>query len=305
MRQRVTARTGDLMKQREHTCRRVLLLPLAFLCAVMFLLMLLRPFSSGAEENKSYIFSVVPQFPPLEIKRDWTPLLERISRDSGIPLQLKFYKSISEFEADVLAGTPDFVYLSPYHAVEAKKAHGYVPLVRDSEDRLVGILVVEKESPFRTVQDLNGKTLVFPSPNAFAASLYLRALLSQREKITFTPKYVTTHSNVYLHVAKGLAAAGGGVNRTLDKEPPELREKLRIIYRTPGVAPHPIAAHPRVPVAARKAVAGAIMKLSGDEQARSLLKNTGIPRPMRADYRRDYGQIELLGLDKFAAKGGE
>lgn len=293
------------MKQREHTCRSVLLLSFMFLCAAMVLPTLLRPFSPGAEENKSYIFSVVPRFPPLEIKRDWTPLLERVSRDSGIPFQLKFYKSISEFEADVLAGTPDFVYLSPYHAVEAKKAQGYIPLVRDDEDRLVGILVVHNESPFKTVADLNGKTLVFPSPNAFAASLYLRALLTQREKIKFTPKYVTTHSNVYLHVAKGLAAAGGGVNKTLDKEPPELRDKLRIIYRTPGVTPHPISAHPRVPPSARNAVADAIMKLAGDETAGSLLKNTGIPRPVRADYRRDYGAIEQLNLDKFAVKGGE
>ncbi len=51
-----------------------------------------------AAEKKTCLLAVIPQFPPLEIKRDWTPLIERISRETRIYLVLKFYKSFPDFE---------------------------------------------------------------------------------------------------------------------------------------------------------------------------------------------------------------
>ena len=261
--------------------------------------------SLAAAEQDTYTFAVVPQYPPAAIKRDWGPFIERVSRDAGVALKLQFYKSIPDFEQEIHEGIPDFVYLNPYHAVMAKKAQGYIPLVRDGENQLVGIIVVDKDSDFTSVEDLNGKTIVFPSPNAFAASLYMRALLTTQEKIKFTPKYVITHSNVYKHVLAGMAAAGGGVNKTLENAPQELRDELRIIYRTPPVVSHPIAVHPRVPLSVRKAVVNALLKLNEDAGADGLLKAVGIEKIVRAYYERDYGPIERLGLEKYVVKGGD
>lgn len=259
----------------------------------------------AADGKDRYTLAVVPQFPPADIERDWGPLVERLSRDTALALDLIFYKSIPDFERDVLDGVPDFVYLNPYHEVMGKKAQGYVPLIRDGENRLKGILIVDKDSGFRSVKDLDGKTLVFPSPNAFAASLYMRALLSKREHVRFTPKYVITHSNVYQHVISGMAAAGGGANTTLNKEPRELRNELRVIYETPAVAPHPIASHPRVPASVRKKLRDAIMKLAEDNTSRRLLKAVGMPRPVIADYTRDYKPLEPLDLGQYAVQGGD
>jgi phosphonate transport system substrate-binding protein len=253
----------------------------------------------------AYTVAVVPQFPPTDIKRDWGPFVDRLSRDTGMKLEMKFYKSIPEFEQEIIEGVPDIVYMNPYHEVMAKKAQGYIPLIRDGENRLVGILVVDKDSGFRTVKDLNNQTIVFPSPNAFAASLYMRALLAKREHVRFTPKYVITHSNVFQHVILGMAAAGGGANTTLNKEPPELRKELRVIYETPAVAPHPIAAHPRVPASVRKTLRDAILKLAEDSGTRPLLKAVGIPKPVIAQYARDYQPLEPLDLGRFAVKGGD
>jgi phosphonate transport system substrate-binding protein len=145
---------------------------LVWLCAGLSLIPAFSPVCVATEEKKTYLLAVIPQFPPLEINRDWAPLIERISSETGIDLVLKFYRSFLDFEDAVRAGVPDFVYLSPYHATVAKKAQGYIPQIRNGENKLVGILVVDKESTFKSVQDLNGKTLVCPS-NAFAASRYL------------------------------------------------------------------------------------------------------------------------------------
>jgi phosphonate transport system substrate-binding protein len=258
-----------------------------------------------AEGQTRYTVAIVPQFPPLTVKRLWLPLIDQVSRSSGVKLDLRFYRSIPDFERDFLKGKPDFVYLNPYHAIMARKAQEYIPLIRDSEQPLVGILVVRRDSRVVRIRDLNNKEIAFPSPNAFAASLYMRALLVQSEHITFTPRYLTTHSNVYRHVILDKVAAGGGVNTTLSKEPAELQELLKVIYRTPPAAPHPLCAHPRVPVAVREAVVEAILKLARSAQGRALLKAVELNRPVRADYHRDYAPLETLGLERFAVRGGD
>jgi hypothetical protein len=68
---------------------------------------------------------------------------------------------------------------------------------------------VAADSPIQTVAALNGKTVVFPAPNAFAASLLIRAHLAG-QGIRIEPKYVQTHGSVYRAVALGDASAGGG-----------------------------------------------------------------------------------------------
>ncbi len=274
--------------------------------AVLVAFLLVLPGGPRAAEgvsSRTYTFAVVPQFPALEIERDWVPLLRRLSELSGHTLALKFSKSIPDFEQEFIGGRPDFVFMNPYHAVMAKGAAGYVPLIRDDEHPLVGILVVKKEGPVRSVQDLKGTVIAFPSPNAFAASLYMRYLLAEREKIAFRPKYVGTHSNVYRHVALGLAAAGGGALRTLQKEASELRDQLRVVYETPGAAAHPVSAHPRVPAEVREAVAAAFLRLAEDKEGRTLLRAVRIERPVPAVYERDYAPLERLGLERYIIKG--
>ena len=245
-----------------------------------------------------YTVAVVPQFAAAEVHRVWTPLLERVSRDTGVALTLKVAKDIPGFEADVWAGGPDFAYMNPYHQVLARRAQGYVPLVRDAT-LLTGILVVRKDSPVTTVQALQGQTLAFPAPNAFGASLWIRAHLTEQDKVAFTPFYARTHTNAYRQVLMGKAAAAGGVRATLDKEPPEVRDTLRVLFETPGAAPHPLSAHPRVPVAVRDAVARAFIRLAQDPALQPLLDDIPMARPVAADHARDYQPLERLRVDRF------
>jgi len=249
-----------------------------------------------------YTLAVVPQFTAAELHRDWQPLIERVGRATGVALRLHLLPSIPRFEADMLAGGPDFVYLNPYHQLMAMRAQGYVPLVREREP-LTGILVVRRDDPIRTLRDLHEKTLAFPAPNAFGASLCVRALLAEREKIQIAPAYVQTHSNVYRQVIRGMVAAGGGVNHTLSQERDEVRADLRVLLETPPAAPHPLSAHPRVDVRVQKAVADALLRLVDDAEGRALLKAVEMPMPVRADHARDYQPLEAWRLDRYVVNG--
>lgn len=254
--------------------------------------------SLSSTTSQRFIFGVVPQFEPEYIYSAWNPVLKEISKILNIQLELKIYKTIPEFEKAFLAGEFDFAYMNPYHAVMAKKAQGYIPLIRDRTP-LKGIIVIKKDAPFSSITDLDGAVIAFPAPNAFAASLYMRALLTEKFKIRFTPKYVKTHDNVYRHVLLGLAQAGGGVNNTFLRQPPEVRENLRILFETPPSAPHPIVAHPRVPSSLQKNFVKVFLELSNEKRWTDNFHKMQIPDPLPADYERDYLPLEKLNIEKY------
>ena len=91
--------------------------------------------------------------------------MERLSKESGTDIRLKVYRTMAQFEDDIVNGVVDFAFLNPYQAVVARKAQGYIPLVKD-EERLVGIIVVRKDSPINSIKDLKGGGVVFPAPNS-------------------------------------------------------------------------------------------------------------------------------------------
>jgi phosphonate transport system substrate-binding protein len=253
----------------------------------------------SAEKNSTLRLLVVPQFPATEIHATWSKLLDGLKKDGLPEIELVFAKDITEFENQFKAGQAELIYCNPYHMVMAKKAQGYTPLIRDSKP-LTGILITANDNgpnSINNLNDLNGKTLLFPSPNAFGASLYMRALLKREKGLEFTTKYVKTHPNVIRGVVRGEGHAGGMVNATLLAETPELQQKVKVIYETPPAPPHPIAAHPRIDAATREAIAAAIQ--GHIKTHKQVGEDIQIPNPVRADYAKDYKPLENLGLEAF------
>ncbi len=271
-----------------------------FLVVLILAVVFALPSGSQAQQKK-FSIGVVPQARPVEVHEKWTPFVKKLSQELGVELEVTAYNTMAQFEADLAKGGPDFVYMNPYQMTNAKD---YAPLIRDKKN-LVGILVAKKGGPINSVKDLNGKEIAFPDPNAFAASLYMRALLTEQENITFKPQYVKTHSNVYRTVAFDRAAAGGGVKMTLGKEADDIKSGLNIIYETPGIASHPVAAHNRVPDVLKKKMASAILDLGAKPANKEMLSGVQLPDPIEADFQRDYATLQKLKLEKYASKESE
>ena len=127
--------------------------------SVLFLCSLLLP-ATGPGAEKKYTLAVVPSVPPVATYTAWIPFVETLSRETSLDIQLKVYEKMSDFEADFSSGTPDFIFLSPTQMVLARAAQGYIPLVRGSKP-LSGVLFVRKDSPYKTLKDLEGKEIAF------------------------------------------------------------------------------------------------------------------------------------------------
>lgn len=253
--------------------------------------------------KKPLTISIVPQLPVPTIYAKWGPFLSYVGNASGECFDLILQPTIPDFEKYLWTAAPDMAYTNPYHAVMAHRRLGYLPAIADGSELLTGILVVRQDSNIRSLADLRQQKIDFPAPNAFAASLLLRAYLA-KEQVNIQPVYVRSHSNVYRGVILGDAAAGGGVNKTLRGEPADVRDQLRVIYETPGFRGHPIVFNPRVSRDLRLKIVKTILDMSRTEEGRALLADIQIPEPMSVTYDKDYRPLEKLGFEKLVKEDG-
>ena len=254
-----------------------------------------------ADEGPVYTLGVVPQFDSRKILSIWRPILDEIEQQTGIRIRLEGSSSIPKFEKEFQAGKFDFAYMNPYHMLIAHNSAGYQPLVRDHGRQLHGILVVRKDDPIADLSDLQGAMVAFPAPNALGASLMLRAELQGARQIDIEPNYVKSHTSVYLNVVTGMAAAGGGVQKTLSQQPAEIRDQLRVLHRTTKVAPHPLAVHSRVPTKLGERVRQAFLSLGESEAGRAMLSKIPMKQIGIATLD-DYRSLEKLGLEPYYVK---
>jgi phosphonate transport system substrate-binding protein len=245
----------------------------------------------------SYSFCVVPQFEQRKLFAIWNPIVQELSRRTGIELRLETTLGVPEYEQGVRTGRFDLVYANPYHVYRERHGQGYVPILRDDVP-LRGIVVVARDSPIRSVKDLDGRTLAVPSPNAIGASLLVRADLLRQHGVRVQIVNAKTHSSAYLHVATGTTAAGGGVDKTLREQPADVQNALRVLYVTREFASHPVAVHPRVPAETRLRIQRALLELAATPEGAALLERVPMIHPVAARMA-DYGPFGALRLEEF------
>lgn len=240
----------------------------------LFLVTLLTVSQAASGADKIYTFAVVPQQAASEMAETWLPFLAWLSDKSGVKLRFVTAPDIPTFEKRLGEGAYDFAYMNPYHYTVFHKSPGYEALAREKERKLKGILVVRQDSPIKDIKELNGSTLVFPAPAAFAASILPRAAL-RKAGIAFTPKFVSSHDSVYLNVQHSLYPAGGGIVRTFDMLDETTKKDLRVLWSTPAYTPHAIASNPNLPKSISRKLLDIMTTMADDPVGQEKLKLIG------------------------------
>jgi phosphonate transport system substrate-binding protein len=272
------------------------------LTAIFFCVLCQSPALSDTLNKESYVLGVVPQFEVRKLYAIWQPIIDEIAMKTGIQIELAPSKNIEEFEMEFAQQKFDFAYMNPYHMLIASE-HGYEPLVRDTSKMLYGILVVRSDSDIRSPLDLNDKVIAFPSPNALGASLQMRQELHDQFGIQIRPNYVKTHDSVYLNVILDEAVAGGGVQKTLSRQPLNYQEQVRIVHKTTPVSPHPVAIRASLPAPLKASIKRAFIAMGEKQEGQKKLEKIPIKRIGPAGME-DYLPLKKMGLDRFYVKPG-
>lgn len=247
---------------------------------------------TAAQETLS--FAVVPQQSASKLAKLWTPIIEKLSLDSGLKIKFTTAPDIPTFEKRLSEGQYDIAYMNPYHYVIFNQSVGYQAISKARDKKIKGIIVTAKDKGINELADLNGSTLAFPAPAAFAATILTQATLNANN-VNFKAKYVSSHDSVYLTVAKGIYPAGGGVLRTFNNVDANIRAQLKVLSTTKGYTPHAIAIHPRVKKAQLIEIQHQLSALEESQSGQTLLKSInikGFENALDADWN-DIRQLQL------------
>ena len=267
----------------------------------LLLLAILLNMSPSFSAPVVYKFGVVPQFSEQRIQKIWQPILKELENRTGFKFQLTGSSTIPAFEKQFMTAEFDFAYMNPYHVILAAEANQYKPMLRDVGNSLFGILVVRKDSNIKDASNLNGESVAFPAPNALSASLIPRSDLDKIFHVAVKPRYVQSHSSVYLNVALGRVSAGGGVQKTFDRQDNTIKEKLRVIYKTKKFSPHPIVVRNGIPKEHAEKIKQAFLDMGQTSEGKALLKRIPISEIGGATIE-DYLPLKELNLDQYYSK---
>lgn len=251
--------------------------------------------AQGAEQ-KQYVFAVLPQRPPVTMHTNWRPFLDQLERETGLAFKLKLYETMNQFEAELKQGVPDFTFATPFQLMVIHKTQNYRPLVRGSH-QLAGMLIVRNDSPYKELRDLNNHDIAYVGSRNVCSLALRNQLYQQHIKLNLNEIFVGSSSNVYKTVLLGKTAAGTVLNVDFDAQPVDVKAKLRILMKTPYLAPHSIAAHPRIPANVQQAVAEAVLRMAEKPETTALLKPVQLGKPVVSNYERDYQSLENMDYE--------
>lgn len=274
-------------------------------CTAAAIALLLAALPALADTSPSYSFGVLPQRSALLTAEYWNPILDYAGRKAGVTLSLRVARTGVESSEAAERGEYDFIYSN--HIFQPKVAvANYQVILRTRDEAITGQIVTLAGSPVRSLQDLDGKDVGFPSRSAFVGyALTFDQLL--RRGVAVNPMFGGNQEGIMAQLKAGRIIAAG-VNGVVMKAYAE-RERIayRILWESPPYFNLPIAVHPRVPKAVAAAVRQALDGMGDDPEGARILAVVaaviGQPPPFgfrlasQADYRNytEFYRTTLVG----------
>lgn len=224
---------------------------------------------SAEASAQSLSFGVMPQRSATLTAQYWNPILNHVSARSGVALELKLDKSAPEHEAKVVRGDFDLAYTN-HHLAPGNGAAGYRVFARRREAAVRSEIVVLERSPIRSLKELQGKDVGFPSRSAFVGYRVPMDTLV-RAGVQVKPVFGGNGEGIGGQLRAGRVAAAG-VNSQVMRDFAE-REKFgyRVLWRSEEYGNTPLVAHPRVRREQVAAVHAALAAMAGDAQGSKIL----------------------------------
>lgn len=241
---------------------------------------------------------MISQRSPLLTAQYWNPILRYVSQRSGFPLQIRLARTGDAHAAMIGRGEFDFVY-SNHNFTPENDSVGYTVFVRPIEATIRGQIVVLADSPIRSLHELQGREVAFPSSVAFVGyHVPMDALI--RNGLQVKPLFAGNQEGAMGQLTSGRAAAAA-VNSEVMRDFAR-REQIayRVLWSSEAYLNIPISAHRALPVATVKAVREAFLLMQDDPAGRQVLEESanlikqGPPHGFVAANDREYDNVREL-----------
>src|SRR5919106_1556116 len=220
--------------------------------------------------DQPYAFNVLLQRSVALTTQYWNPILIYVSKKSGVPLELKLARTVKEGNALTEQGAYDFIYTNHFFTPERDRL-GFRVIARPAGRGILGQLVVPQDSPIKSLQDLSGKDVAFPTPEAFAAYwLPMDALL--RSKINVKPVFTSNQEASLAQLKVGTIAAAAVNDQLVERYSRREGFQYRLLWSSELYNNLCIMASPKVPKEKIAAVRDAFVGMISDPEGSKVLE---------------------------------
>ena len=243
--------------------------------SVRFTIVFLFASSSTVQADESLVFAVHPYITPTMLVERFQPLTDYLAKILEVPVHLYIATSVEEQIRRIANGEVDLAYMGPTPYLRAHDNYQAGMEQRISllagEEPYTSVIVVRADSPIRSLDDLQGKTMAFVERQSMGGYYAPRVMMDQVGLTLFDLKdyrFLGRHERVVLSVLHGDYDAGAttrGIAEHYMSRPPG----LRIIQTSSALPPLSIVARANLPTPIKESIREALV--SPDAHGRRVL----------------------------------
>ena len=217
-----------------------------------------------------YAFNVLNQRSISLTAQYWNPILIYVSKKSGVPLELKLAKTVQETNSNAEEGAYQFLFTNHFFTPE-RDGLGFRVIARPAGRGIRSQIIVPSNSPIQTLQDLNGKEVGFPSPDAFAGYwLPMDALL--KAKLNVKPIFTSNQEASFAQLKVGTVVAAAVNDTVIERYARREGFEYRLLWSSELYNDLCIMASPTVPSEKVAAIQKALVNMVHDPEGRKVLE---------------------------------
>jgi phosphate/phosphite/phosphonate ABC transporter binding protein len=172
-------------------------------------------FQLSAAQAMELKFGFTPVLSEAEMKEEFQPLMDYLTKSTGIEVTLYIAKSYGDLRDQMEAGKVDIGSFSPFAYVDAMTG-GKIKIIAQSildySAFYKGLIITRKDSGITGLADLKGKRFAFVDPKSASGYVYPRAMLIEKgfdpDKFFKETIFSGGHDKVILAVLEGKVEAG-------------------------------------------------------------------------------------------------
>ncbi len=239
----------------------------------------------GATARPVCRWAVHPLHNPRKLFERYQPLIEWLNLNvPHVRWVLEASRDYPEYERKYRARAFEFILPNPWQTLDALKFGYHVIAMAGHPGQFKGLLIVRRDSHFKSPLDLKGRTISYPAPTALAACMMPQAWLKAQglDVLRQTHSvFVGSHESTIMNVYLGRSAAGGTWPppwRVFQNEHPKEAAELMLAWETPSLVNTSVMVRDDVSPLVRDATRQALLRLADTREGAGILVGLDMDR---------------------------
>lgn len=269
------------------------------------LLLLLFVAPAVAADKPLIRFGVIPRYNPVVMYKRYQPIMDYLTQNTPYRFELKISRDYPEAVRFLREGVTPISSLGDVTFTEASTLYGAIPILKplnqDGSPFYRSAIIVSKNSPLKSLQELKGKKMVFGSSHSTSGNLVPRYMLwnngiKLQELASITN--LKHHDAVAKAILKGQYDAGGVKDVIANKY---MSHGLRVLAYSEPLPSVPFVVRKEAPPEFIKAVKQALLKLDRNNPEHKKIMSTwddefkyGFAEASSDDYQKIFAMIRNI-----------